>query len=477
MIIENAEEHFADLGKLTSYSYVKFLRSSWPKSQKVVTVPKKCYLIDKDSQKRPRFICKSGFLTRICRYFKGQNVEYEIFDTIDPDSETFTVDWEFLEQVPYRPHQRECIETIIRNRSGLIQAATGLGKTFLIGVLARAWTKAKITIITRSREVLQGIVRECEKYGTECGIITGGVYEPKRITACTAASLHKCEFDADIVLADECHELVTPQTLPHLYRFSNARMFGFSATINTRADNAHFHLYEIFGEIIYKVPFIEAVKHDLIVPIAVQWIPVIEGPVSGDLDSVRFKKQAIWRNTARNQIIARVAQQHYNEGRQVLILVETVDHAINLKQFLPDFKVCAAAMDINQYELYKRRGFEIDQIKESIAQRDLLKDLFKTRQLRGAIATNIWSAGVSFEDLEVLVRADARVSKTVNIQAPGRVCRIPTSVDKQFGLVIDFHDKFDKRMEIRSRKRFAAYKQMGWLQCDENWNVLKSLPD
>jgi superfamily II DNA or RNA helicase len=255
-------------------------------------------------------------------------------------------------------------------------------------------------------------------------------------------------------------------------------MFGFSATINTRSDNAHFHLYEIFGDIIFKMTFVDAVKRDLIVPIAVQWINVPEGAeISKDADYVRLKKQGIWRNEHRNRIIADIAKKYFNEGRQVLILVETVDHAINLKHLLQEFVVCAADIDLNQYEFYKKRGYEVQDVLESIHKRDELKEKFKSRNLKGVIATNIWSAGVSFDDLEVLIRADGRVSKTVNIQAPGRVCRIPTSVDKEFGIVVDFIDRFDIRLYKRAQRRFQYYKQMGWFQCNENWEILRSLKE
>lgn len=476
LIVKNAQEYFDELAGLASYTYRKFVRSGWPTKTTVQPLLRRCYAIQTNGSGKKEFWCRSGLSSRIAQFFQEKHIAYTVHDDFSLDQDAYYVDREFLSTVTYRDYQEECVNTILNSRGGLIKAATGLGKTYIISVLARAWPRAKIDIITRSREVVQSIARECRKFGVDPAIICSGRSEIGRVSIYTAASLHKSNFDADIVLADECHELVTPKTLDYLYRYSLSRMFGFSATIDTRADNAHFHLFEIFGDIIFNVNYQDAQSKQLVVPILVQWVPVTGDAGLGMVqDMVMLKRSGIWCNTRRNQIIAREAMKHLQDNRQVLILVETVTHAVQLKQLLPNFSVCVADVDVNNFSLRHYSGDALKEVMQSVKYRDKYRDMFQTRKIMGIIATGIWSAGVSFDDLEVLIRADARVSKTVNIQAPGRVCRIPKSVDKSYGLVVDFIDAFDPRFLRRSKTRFQHYKELGWEQCDQDWNPIKRL--
>jgi superfamily II DNA/RNA helicase len=103
-------------------------------------------------------------------------------------------------------------------------------------------------------------------------------------------------------------------------------------------------------------------------------------------------------------------------------------------------------------------------------QKHQIRSQFEAGTLRRVIATDVWSTGVDFEQLNVLVRADDRDSDIVDVQGPGRVSRIYTAPDgtkKEFGEVLDCMDTFDPTFYRKSNGRKQSYSLLGW---EQNWN-------
>jgi late competence protein required for DNA uptake (superfamily II DNA/RNA helicase) len=92
--------------------------------------------------------------------------------------------------------------------------------------------------------------------------------------------------------------------------------------------------------------------------------------------------------------------------------------------------------------------------------REDLRLAFEDASLRRVIATDVWSTGVSFDRLAVLLRADARSSTIKDEQIPGRVSR--THPDKPAGLVIDCDDSFDQGFSRAFQSRKRNYRSKGW---------------
>jgi superfamily II DNA or RNA helicase len=89
---------------------------------------------------------------------------------------------------------------------------------------------------------------------------------------------------------------------------------------------------------------------------------------------------------------------------------------------------------------------------------------FEAGTLKKVIATDVWSTGVDFPQLSVLIRADARASEIMDVQAPGRVVRRHDASGKDHGLVIDCMDYFDGALMRRSIERKRTYTKQGWEQ-------------
>jgi superfamily II DNA or RNA helicase len=96
--------------------------------------------------------------------------------------------------------------------------------------------------------------------------------------------------------------------------------------------------------------------------------------------------------------------------------------------------------------------------------RDKMSRDFESGELKKVIATDVWSTGVDFPQLSVLIRADARASVIMDVQAPGRVVRRHDASGKDHGLVIDCMDYFDTAFMRRSTERKRTYAKQGWEQ-------------
>jgi len=413
--------------------------------------------------------CQKGFRHTLRQILRdhGYQVQYVNYDPPKADT-IYRTNWDRLfENVTLRPGQEECLSRIAACEEGVIEAVPAFGKSFMFGVLAMLYPQARIDIVTKSKSVVATIRRHAMRWVPDVGQVGGGKRRVRRVTVFTADSLKHSDFSADMVFADEVHELMTNRYAEWLSRYWYARMFGFTATKETRFDNAYHRMEGIFGPTIFKLNYPVAEQLGLVVPIIVQWLRVSPGfnPCRSLVDLTAKKRHGIWRHDYRNQTIAQAATSFVEDGYQTLILVETLEHALFLRQLLPNFQLCYSeqALDTERRNFFVRNGLMDPNESMTATRRDELRRGFEDRQFLGAIATGVWSVGVSFDSLQVLVRADGGASATNNMQAPGRVCRVDSN-GKPYGIVVDLQDEFDDKFHGYGISRYRDYGRNGWTQ-------------
>jgi superfamily II DNA or RNA helicase len=422
-------------------------------------------------------ILLGGYLARVASKLKKANIPTRLLDVSPPRPRPmcFTPRWENLEgRISFRPRQRELLEVISRVPCGVVKAVTGFGKTTCIGAAALLFPEAKIHVVTKSVDVAERIVRSLKRFLPKVGMVGDGRKQWERVTVITAGSLEHSDGDADFLFADEVHQLATVNFSTTIAgRYLHSRNFGLSATPYARMDGAHAVLEPLFGPMVFDLPYQQAVELGLVVPIRVRWLPIrlARNPVESVKNPVSRKKYGIWTNQDRNRMIA-AAVSDYPEEYQILILVETIEHAVNLGSCLPDFTLVYSTMYPSDCSAYKRKGLLPPDYKPlTDVDKCRLRDQFEAGTLKRVIATDVWSTGVDFEQLNVLVRADARASDIVDVQGPGRVSRTYTSPDgarKEYGEVIDCIDNFDANFYRRSEGRRKSYKLLGW---EQDWHA------
>lgn len=418
----------------------------------------------------------AGYMARMVNRLKKLGCTFTIVDTTPQRKrpECYEPRWENLSgKIEFRARQEECLRLISRLPCGIIKAVTGFGKTTLIGAASQLFPDARIDIVTKSVDVAERIVRSLRRFVPKVGMIGDGWKQRERVTVITAGSLQHADGEADFMFADEVHQLATVNFSTALAaRYRNSRNFGMSATPYARMDNAHAILEPLFGPMIFDLPYQQAVELGLVVPVQVTWLPIrlTHNPAERYKHRVARKRYGIWTNHARNSIIANAVRE-YPENYQILILVETIEHAVHLGSLLPEFTLMYSQMAPYDCAGYKRLKLLPQDYKPlTDVQKHDMRSAFESGELRKVIATDVWSTGVDFEQLNVLVRADDRDSDIVDVQGPGRVSRTYTSpegVKKEFGEVIDCMDTFDPTFYRKSTGRRDSYKLLGW---EQNWN-------
>ncbi len=371
----------------------------------------------------------------------------------------------------WRTGQKTVFAKLLGMSRGIIQCPTGWGKTFLAKLLAKVYPTANILITVNSNDIADEIF-DGLKYdlGRELGRIGGRrSIKDKRVVVCTSQSLHKAPKDVNIVLADECHTLMTEQYVKKFQKFRRAKIFGFSASPTGRSDGAEGFGEAIFGPIIVEVGYQDSVKGGNVVQLAARLYPSTRGPdVSKIQNAALANRLGIWTNAARNELIANVVretEQEVGPDEQILIMVSVVEHAYVLGQLLPDYVVVSGEPTPERVQQMLKKGVMTpDQEVCTKQMREDYKRQFSDYTLKRAIATKIWSKGVNFPDLLVLVRADGTASPIDSCQVPGRLSRLGKEVDKKTtgGILIDFVDTFSSNLQYRSQQRIAVYRSNGF---------------
>lgn len=457
-------------------TYERKVQVETPSGMRVEPVSVSCFGYDGDPSSgiRRRLVCPYGFRRRVEAYLKGRGITLRIIDVTPKryrQADRFEFCWELLSQVNWKWLQKEIIERLLKYRYAQIKSCTGYGKSFLAKCLCQGLTKARIVVTSHSIDVVQQLHREISSVCPDVGFVSGdGVFgENRRIVVCSGKSLHKIQKAPDLLLVDEGHEFGTDDYLAKVGLFRYARRWLLSANCGDRSDGADFELEGAFGPIIVKIPYQQAVLHKCVVPMQVRWVEVksrfrlIPSHIQNRTLKMRI---GIWCNQLRNAAIARAARSFPAE-EQVLIVVDKIEHAVRLKQLLPEFTLVYGenGMTPQRKAKYVKRGMlPADEPQMTKDRRRFLAREFSKGRLLRVIATGVWNRGVDFRSLSVLIRADGLVSAIANTQIPGRVSRTHLEIGKHSGLIVDFTDEFDPMFVERARARAAQYKVHGWPQ-------------
>jgi superfamily II DNA or RNA helicase len=356
--------------------------------------------------------------------------------------------------------QRLVLANIFTQDCGVIKAPTGFGKTFCIEEIVAAYPKLWIVICTRRSDVMRSIYERVSKKVSlsEIGAVGGKYNNPNRITVCTAKSLKKTPYGkCELLLYDEVHEAAAPETSKMIAAFTKARRFGFSASPKGRSDGSDRLTEAMFGPVICEVSYQDAQAKGAVAKIDVHAYPVHGSPVDMEQHVARMR-HGIWRNDIRNRIVVATASQHALQGKQTLIIVDKVEHALRLRKYLPQWPVVYGSITDEKRKMFVRWGLmQTNEQPITLEQRDHYRRQFEAGNLRFAIATGVWNTGVDFKHLDVLARADGGAGEILNTQTPGRLSR------GKHGLLLDYKDGFDEKFHDRWKRRMSTYRGKGWI--------------
>lgn len=371
-----------------------------------------------------------------------------------------------LRHFHYKARQEECLDQILTTECGVVWAVTGFGKMVMIAMSCLALPNAKIDIVTKRLRLVNKLHQFLTRYIPSVGQVDGSHKRQGRVTIYSAASLAHSNCDADVLLCDEGHELLAEEASASLARYRFSRNYTFTASPRGRLDGADIRLESLFGRPIFYLPYPEAVSLGLVVPIRVEWADVLldRNPCSG-MAEVPKKRWGIWQNDARNRIVADLARKDLADDDQVMVTVETIEHAIHLRKHLPDFTLVYDKLEPREFRGYQSSGLlPADEPVMTPRRKEWLRQEFEAGHLKKAIATGVWHVGIDPVQLACVVRAEASGSETMDTQIPGRVSRTYAPGGKTVGILRDLRDQFDEGLARKAKSRSQNYKVMGWEQ-------------
>lgn len=371
----------------------------------------------------------------------------------------------------YRPGQQDLIHAVLNSCNGICQAPPAFGKSFCISQICKVLSKEKILVVTTRKTVVNMLFSRLKEALPDRNVRlcdgTRAFDERCDIVVCTSRALHKIptEWPA-VLLFDEVHGAAGALVGRTLAAYQNTRFYGFSATPTGRGDNGDKIVEALFGPVLYRMDYAQAVENKNVTKTQVRMVP-IHGASLDFRDNTAMNRYGYWRNTQRNKKIASVVEALELEGfGKILILVNTAEHAFNLRLFLPKFQVVHAGLSVEKFNEFKKQGL-LTAADAPTVDVDKLAEEFKTAKDLGIISTSKWREGVDFPDLSVVIRADGLTGSIPSIQIGGRSARIFEG--KKEALVVDFEDHFGPDLLGRSMKRITNYKNEGWDVT--TWNV------
>ena len=410
-----------------------------------------------------------GLMKRLVDYLKDKKHVVWLHTITEPDKRYDQIEpvLDSITEDKFRPRQHECFDAIIKNPNGVIQAPTGFGKTYLLGLLCNSFPDQKIHICTKSLKLVKEIYQRLKPVVDSIGMVGGGKKElNQRITVFTADSLGYSNGDAAFLFFDECHTAAAPTYVEKIMTiYTHSRRYGFTATPSGPGDGADDLLEMLFGPMIFSMTYEDGVKYGLVSKIKVRWLRCTKAPSRGlNCKTTAYKhRYCIWENGDRNKIIADDVHSNYSDPHtKVLILVATVAHAFALKQFLPEFELNYASLTNDALKDLIKKGWCDPSYKPLKAKdREKLFEDFLSGKVSRVISTDVWNTGIDVPDLAVVYNVAGRVSPILNTQGAGRSSRL--FAGKDYGQVVDVRDTFAEYSGF-SHARYNTYKKLGWEQ-------------
>lgn len=452
-----------------TYGHKSFEFSQKEKKRVLTITPRTVYSYDQD---RDTLSVPAGCKTRVLKALKKNNYTIEYSRNIKTPKLRRKLDLDNVDLKELRVEQRELLKQIVANTHTIGKAATGAGKSFLISYICRIYPNANIVITTDAVDVIKTLKNYLTKdCGEKVGQVGGGKNHEERITVCTLKSLHKLKTLPDILIVDECHVIGSEATSAACLTAARNtfKVVGLSASPNRRPDNAYLIIESICGPIRADISYQTSVKNNSVAQLEVEVYENPHGPSEDTIAAFRLQvdkdRMCIWQNTERNKLITKLVNKKLkkNPDLQILVYTERTEHALYLYQLLKflDFKlVCGDNIPTDRLEAWESQGILEDGAIPKMDRKEALEQ-FSAGSIRRVICTRVWQKGVSFPELNILVRADGSASEITADQASGRLSRTNDG-QKSKALVIDIRDTFHGAYHSRFKKRQDLYNEHGW---------------
>ena len=411
----------------------------------------------------------TGLVPKVLKHLKKLKLNYEY----KSDVPVMEFDEPKLKGVEFRDYQKESIWKALEHGRGVIQAATGLGKSYVFGGIVSAFSQEKILFLVHTQDLVTQMMNDLKTWGIhDVGEWTGTTKRKARVMCSTIQSFHKVVDDFteyfDIVTCDECHHCNSLDGTygKTLQLLAAPVKIGLTATLPA-SQKGKMCLEALIGPVIHKV----SVNHGVNV-LKMLSKPVINIVETGDMrsdelfDMRGIKKRrnsksdhysdeyyvvysnGIVNNACRNLQILQEAEKRVNEGKTVLINVVQIEHIEEL------MRMAEAAFSFTPVPVHGT-------IKKE--DRERIKRDFESKKIKCVVATSCWQEGISINSINCCILAGAGKSEIKTLQFIGRGLRKDKETNKSTVEIVDFKDTCHAYFENHFKARMKIYKENCWL--------------
>lgn len=405
----------------------------------------------------------TGLLPRVYKVLERKKLSCREEDHTEPPPEELKIK---LKGIELRNYQKEAARSAYKARRGVLQMATGSGKTVVAAAMI-ARLKRRAIFFVHTKDLLYQAKDYFSKFlDVPVGQIGDGVVDIQPVTVATIqttsralgvkipkeeikeieedaavtsrelmAVIQKAVSTVPVVFFDECHHLPASTCYSIAMKTEAACFrFGLSAT-PYRSDRQDLLIEAAIGPRVASIDSSHLIRKGYLVKPTIHFFPI--PPTLMTRRYVQYHtvyKVEVVENEMRNRLIAQLAQRFAQQGQSVLILVTQIKHGEILSALLPE-AVLLTGKDSS--------GFRVETL-----------DALREGKQAVVIATTLADEGLDIPSLDVLILAGAGKSETRALQRIGRALR--KTENKHSATVIDFYDQA-RFLEIHSRRRMEIY--------------------
>jgi len=371
-------------------------------------------------------VLPTGLLGQAVQILKAYDYEVQWIDSRNQIEKGIEIP---IVGIELRDYQKEAVDIALKSIRGVVQLATGGGKTEIFASIIGK-LNVLTTVFTHTATLLHQTKKRLEsRLRVPIGLIGDGQCDIHRVNVATMQTIKNERFfnlleNSQCIIYDEAHH-VPANTMWDLHKkCTNAYWrFGFSAT-PWREDGSELLLHGAVGKIIYRKSASDLIRDGWlskpnIYMIKVPRIPGIEG-----WGYHQIYEAAIEKSSFRNNLIVDLCHIMYGKKRTVLVAVNKIDHGHILLSMVAQKYPHIKAVFI--------RG-EID-----TKERDATLTALNNKEIDLVFATTVFGEGIDCPTLDCLINAKGGESSIDSIQLIGRALRKPPG--KLRATVFDFQD-------------------------------------
>ena len=344
-----------------------------------------------------------------------------------------------------RDYQLKAVNSFMVKEHGIINIATGGGKTLIAAEIIRRAETPTLWIIDRKELLAQTKAELSKLLQIKIGEISGDVMDIG-VTDVTIATIQSLSnhidklkdflYNTNLVVVDEFHKSAAETYQKVFAKLPNTKYrLGLTATA-TRDDGKAPILFSILNDIVCQITTQELINMGYLVKPKIIFYKV-DNPTDETTYAEEYKANIVEDAGVRNAKIIDIVSDAI--GKKVLILTKMVAHGKYLTEKIP-----------GSYHIHGSTSKD--------RRKQIMVD-FKAGSIKCLVLTlSIGAEGLDIPDLDVIINAAANKGDVKSVQVLGRVLRI--FKNKNCATYIDFYDQ-SKYLKKHAEARMRAFKMQG----------------